>query len=283
VPERLGLAGVPVEHLVSAGDAPGRLAEGPVDQLPYGTPSHAELGGVQPVDRLHESIDAAIAERAEVDVARYSARTLCRACVRFLARLDARAIPLLEPMIDGAARSYTVDEQRLLAAWGARAAYAVLAVERKAQGVPKTHRLALRESSEPHGSVFVGYGRYRSNHVGVLAARLLTPIEERGEGVEAYSVLGIFGHMTLKVFGVRRRPPGVRVKPPEGQMVRVWPAQEEHASWPPLWGLTENTLEQAFLFEPFYRPFRYSEVRYLGPGKKVKVKRKRTEGLGPHR
>ena len=50
-----------------------------------------------------------------------------------------------------------------------------------------------------------------------------------------------------------------------------------------LWGLTERTLEHAFLHEPFYRPYRYSEVRYAGPGRKINVKHKRTEGLGTGR
>jgi hypothetical protein len=30
---------------------------------------------------------------------------------------------------------------------------------------------------------------------------------------------------------------------------------------------------------PFYRPFIYSEMRYPGPGKKIRARRKRTEGL----
>ena len=54
----------------------------------------------------------------------------------------------------------------------------------------------------------------------------------------------------------------------------------EVVDWPPLWALDESTLDQAFLYEPFYRPFVYSEVRYLGPGKKIKAKRRRTEGPG---
>jgi hypothetical protein len=45
--------------------------------------------------------------------------------------------------------------------------------------------------------------------------------------------------------------------------------------------MTERSLEDAFLFEPFYRPFEYTKVRYLGPGRKVPIRRKRTEGLGP--
>ena len=75
--EQVGLTGSRMEHLVASGDYRARQAEAPVDALPYGTPSHAELGGVQPVDRLHESIEAAIDERAELDVGEYSARSLC--------------------------------------------------------------------------------------------------------------------------------------------------------------------------------------------------------------
>jgi hypothetical protein len=83
------------------------------------------------------------------------------------------------------------------------------------------------------------------------------------------------------VFGVHQRPSSTRVKPPEGEIARVWPAPGGVVSWPPLWGLDESTLDQAFLYEPFYRPFVYSEVHYLGPDKKYRAKRRRTEGLGP--
>jgi hypothetical protein len=192
-------------------------------------------------------------------------------------------MPLLTPMVDGGVRKYDEEEQRTLAAWATRTAYAALAVERKSVGVPKPHRRALREFGEPHANVFVGFGNYRKRHVGVLAGRLLTRLDEQREGVEAYSVLAVLGHMAVKVFGIHRLPAGVRVKPPEGEMVRAWPPHLEVADWPPIWSLSEQTLEHAFLHEPFYRPFRYSQVRYLGPGKKTKVKYRRTEGLGPGR
>jgi hypothetical protein len=284
VPERVGLADARVEHLVTAENPPPRVVESPVDQLPPGTPAHPALGDVQPGDRLREAIDAAIEQRSELSLADYSARSLCRVCAEALAELDAEAVPLLEPMVEGEARRYSPEEQVLLAAWGARAAYAVLAVERKSAGVPRSHRRAVRERRRPHENAFVGYGRYRRpSHIGVLAARLLTRLEAEGDGVEAYSVLAVFGHLVLKVFGVHRRPTTTRVKAPEGLMVRFWPQREEEVGWPPLWSMTERSLEDAFLVEPFYRPFEYTKVRYLGPGKKVPVRRRRTEGLGPGR
>lgn len=283
VPERLGLAAAPVEHLVTKDETPGLEVRRPADQIPFSAPQHAELGTEQPVARLHEAIEEAIAERAELALRDYAIRSLCEGCAAFVADVDARAIPLLTPLVDGGARRYGADEQRVLAAWAARTAYAALAVERKSSGVPRSHRRALRELGEPHSNVFVGYGNYRSSHVGVLAGRLRTRIGQEGEAVGAYSVLAVLGHLAVKVFGVHRLPPGVRVKPPEGELVRVWPPHLETADWPPIWSLSEQTLEHAFLHEPFYRPFRYSEVRYLGPGKKRRLRYKRTEGLGPGR
>lgn len=282
IAEAVGLAESPVEHLVAAKEPPKRPAESPVDQLPYGTPSHAELGGIQPVDRLHEQIEAGIAERAELELAQYCARALCPTCADAVGELDERVRPLLLPMIEGGAARWDADEQRVLAAWGARAAYAILAVEGKAPGVPKPHRRALAARGEPHQNVFVGYGRYRANHIGVLAGRLLTRLGEGEAGdVEAYSVLAVFGHMALKVFGIHKRFENTRVKPPEGQMVRVWPPHASELSWPPLWSLSEAHLENVFMYEPFFRPFEYTAIRYLGPNRKYKAKRKRTEGLGP--
>jgi hypothetical protein len=281
--EQVGLAGSQVEHLVASGRPSERRRDDPVDALPYGTPSHAELGGTQPVDRLHASIEASIAERSELSVGDYSSRSLCEACATALGELDATARLLLAPMIASRRRAYDDADQRILAAWGARQAYAVLAVEGKEAGVPPWHRQALRERGVPHEDVFVGYGRYRKDHVGVLAARLLVPLGEDRSDVEAYSVLCVFGRMAVKVFGVHSRPPTTRVKPPEGEMVRVWPSAGEVVGWPPLWALDESTLDQAFLYEPFYRPFVYSEVHYLGPGKKHRARRRRTEGPGPRR
>ncbi|MCI0637268.1 MAG: hypothetical protein L0206_25630, partial [Actinobacteria bacterium] len=251
--------------------------------IPYSAPDHRELGSEQPANRLQQAIEDAIDRRAVLAFEEYSARSLCGACAGFAAELDARSMSLLTPMVDGDVRKYDGDEQRTLAAWAARTAYAALAVERKSVGVPKSHRRALREHGEPHANVFVGFGNYRKNHVGVLAGRLFTRLDEQRKGVEAYSVLAVLGHMVVKVFGVHRLPAGVRVKPPEGEMVRAWPPHLEVVDWPPIWSLSEQTLEHAFLHEPFYRPFSYSQVRYLGPNKKAKIKYRRTEGLGPGR
>ncbi len=281
--ERIGLGDAPIEHLVSVDEVPRRRAESPADQVPYSVPRHAELGDEQPASRLRASINAAIKERTRLTPEQYSIRALCTPCAEAMAELDARARPLLEPMVDGGAGRYGSDEQRLLAAWAARTAYGVLAVERKSQGVPRSHRRSLREQGIPHANVFVGFGRYRRSQVGVLAGRLLTAIDAKGRGVEAYSVLLVLGHLAAKVFGVHRVPSGVSVRAPEGQMVRFWPAEGDGVSWPPVWGLTEQTLEQAFLYEPFYRRFRYGEVRYRGPGESSRVKHKRTEGLGKGR
>jgi hypothetical protein len=272
-----------MEHLVSKENRPRREIRTAADQIPYSAPDHRELGSEQPAARLRASIDDAIDRRAVLPFTEYSVRSLCRACSAFAARLDAKAMPLLTPMVDGDVRKYSAEEQRTLAAWAARTAYAALAVERKTAGVPKSHRQALRERREPHANVFVGLGNYRKRHIGILAGRLRTRLGEQREGIEAYSVLAVLGHMAIKVFGIHRLPAGVAVKPPEGEMVRAWPPHLEVTDWPPIWSLSEQTLEHAFLHEPFYRPFRYSQVRYLGPNQKAKIKYRRTEGIGPGR
>ena len=244
-------------------------------------PRHFALGDRQPDTRLAESIESAIASRSQLSFEQYSATSLCRSCAFAVRDLDERAKPLVEPMVSGEARSYDAAEQRLLAAWGARTAYAVLSVERKSQGVPRSHRRALRERQEPHENVFVGFGRYRNSDIGVLAGRLMVRLGEPDAGVEvgAYTVAAVFGHLALKVFGIRRRPAGTAVRPPQGELVRFWPANLEGATWPPIWSVSGHTLEHVFKQVPFYRPFVYSEVRYPGPGKKIRVRPKRTEGL----
>lgn len=276
VPPLVGLEGEPVEHLV-ADERPPAEPEGPADQLPVSIPRHVELGAGQPDARLSRAIDEAITERERLEVESYSAVLLCAACAAALAALDERAVPIVTPLVEGGAATLGPEQQRALAAWGARSAYAVLAVERKSRGVPKSHRRALREGGEPHANVFVGVGRYRGNDIGVLAGRLAVPFGEAE--VEAYSVLCVFGNLVLKVFGLHRRPADSEIRPPPGEIARVWPDPPEEVMWPPLWSLSAQALEHAFTQIPFYLPFEYSEVRYLGPGKKIPAKRKRTEGL----
>jgi hypothetical protein len=280
LPSLLGLRDISVEHLVAGQPAP-RDATDPSEQVPTSLPPHFALGDRQPATRLAESIESAIASRSQLSVDRYSATTLCRSCASALGGLDERAVPLLEPMVSGEARSYDPAEQRLLAAWGARTAYAVLSVERKSQGVPRSHRRALREGEEPHENVFVGFGRFRRSDIGVLAGRLAVRLgdPDATREVEAYTVAAVFGHLTLKVFGIRRRPAGIAVRAPQGELVRFWPTNVEGAAWPPLWSVSEHTLEHVFKQVPFYRPFVYSGGRYPGPGKRIPAKRKRTEGL----
>lgn len=276
VPPLVGLEGEPVEHLV-ADEPPPREPDGPADQLPVSVPRHAELGSAQPDARLAQQIGDAITERERLEVESYSAVLLCPGCADALTALDARSLPLVTPLVEGEAVTFGSAEQRTLAAWGTRTAYAVLAVERKSRGIPKSHRRAIRERSEPHEHVFVGIGRYRGSDIGVLAGRLAVPFGDAE--VEAYSVLCVFGHLVLKVVGLHRRPAGSEIRPPQGEIARVWPDAPGEVTWPPLWSLSEQALEHAFTQVPFYLPFDYSEVRYLGPGKKIPAKRKRTEGL----
>lgn len=279
-PGVVGLEGFDIEHLTtSAEPAPPPEDPTPDAQLPFSVPAHSEIRGDQPVERLHQAIDRAIDERTSLGVGEYSVRSLCAACRGRVEAIDADARPVVLRMIEDDAVRLDTAQQLAVATWAARAAYAVLSVERKSQGVPRTHRRSLLDGARPHDNVFVGCGRYRYDHVGVLAARQHTAIDTGGRPVEAYNVLLVLGHLAVKIFGIHRRPDGIRVKPQEGEMARIWPAQDGPVSWPPIWRLSEQTLEHAFLYEPFFRPYRYSEVAYLGPGKKIKAKRKRTEGL----
>jgi len=276
VPPLVGLEGEPVEHLV-ADERPPREPEGPADRLPVSVPRHAELGAAQPDTRLAQAIDETITTRERLEVESYSAVLLCSGCAVALAARDERAVPLVARLVEGEAVTLGSEEQRMLAAWGARCAYAVLAVERKSRGVPKSHRRALRERAEPHAHVFVGIGRFRGSDIGVVAGRQVVPFG--AAEVEAYSVLCVFGHLVLKVVGLHRRPADSEIRPPQGEIARVWPDAPEEVTWPPLWSLSTQTLEHVFTQMPFYAPFAYSEVRYLGPGRKIPARRKRTEGL----
>ena len=164
---------------------------------------------------------------------------------------------------------------------GELSSYAVLSVERKSQGVPRSHRRVLREREEPHENVFVGFGRYRGSDIGVLAGRLVVSLgkPDATPEVEAYTVAAVFGHLVLKVFGIRRRPAGTATRSPQGELVRFWPRTSRGRPGRHSGASLSRRFERMFKQVPFYRPFDYSEVRYLSPGEKTRVRRKRTEGL----
>lgn len=282
IPRWLSLPGLDagsLEHLVAEAP-PRREPRRPGDRIPVSVPRYAELGEHQPDVRLRAAIEEAIVERSVLALDAYSTTLVCAACASALDRLDARARPVVEPLIAGDVRTLEPDEQAAAAAWAARTAYAVLAIERKSEAVPESHRRALRAGGQPHGNVYVGLGRFRSSEVGVLAGRMVIPLAGAGQPpVGAYSVLAVFGHLVLKVFGIRRLPRGAALRPAHGELVRIWPAQPDPVCWPPLWGLSQQTLEHAFAHVPFHRPYKYTEIRYRGPGQTVRVRKKRTEGL----
>jgi len=243
-PALAGLAGAPVEHVRAVEPEPGEPAA-PADRIPLSVPSHPALGEAAPGALARRAAQEATTDTTTLEPAQYAATTLCQSCAVWVDEVDARVIPLVEAMIRGEPRTYDADEQSALALWGARAAFAILAVERKRQGVPKRHRLELREGEQPSEHTFVGLGRYEPNHIGLLAARMALPV-----GVEAYNVVAVLGHLVLKVFGVASPTVDTRTRPPAGRLVQVWPSGDDTVSWPPLWSYDERTLERAFLSEP---------------------------------
>ena len=164
--DQVGLAGESLEHLVASGEPLERPGTDPVDSIPYGTPSHAELGSEQPVDRLHQAIEAAIEEQAELTLSDYAARSLCAACAKAMQALDegsASAAGAHDRQQATRVRCRRAAGTRRL---GGRQAYAVLAVEGKGEGVPPWHRQTLRGTRQA--------ARGRVRRLRPLSARIMS-------------------------------------------------------------------------------------------------------------
>ena len=246
IPERLGLEREPLERVRAEDVAP--VGDGGRAEIPQFLPSakRSTAGPAPDVETTSETI--ALAE--------YGARVLCAECDARFTRLEGVERSVLEPLVSGSAQNLDREQQRAVSAWGARTAYAVLAVEGKASGVPREHRRRLREDRAPHPNVFVSVGRASPSGLRVVAARITLAREETPNSRSAptaYNVLAVFGELVLKVFGVESAAGEYRFRAAGGTLVQVWPPDDDDVHWPPLWPLRGVGIEEAFLFDPVPR------------------------------
>jgi hypothetical protein len=194
--------------------------------------------------------------REKIPFANYKARIICIRCNRHFAKLEDAVRPLLVPMLDGVSRSYDRSEQDLIVRWAFKTTCALLGVERKPRAVPQSQRRMLRSRGVVPQSTFVGLGRYSGGGVRIFAGRLkLVP----GRGVPEDKVLSVyhsvtaFGQFVCKVFGVLKAPPEDTFRIPVGRLHRFWPPRDDLITWPPLWGLDDDEVDELAVFNPFIR------------------------------
>lgn len=164
----------------------------------------------------------------------YKAKVVCGKCHKLITnRIEAPASELLKEMMTGKARLLTVEEQRLLAAWGAKTAATSWGRTQKRRGVPLAHRRYLIERAEAHPSVFVGFCRCDGGSVRVVHGRTNIVLHDTGERLFVYHFELAFGTLGVKVYGPGDGRKRLAYKDMTSLLARVAPPGGEVKRWPP--------------------------------------------------
>jgi hypothetical protein len=182
----------------------------------------------------------------------FTGKIYCGACHKVVnARIEtAHARELLIDMFQGSARLLDLNDQRVLAAWGAKTAYAVWGRMQKPRGVPISHRRYLLEHSAPHPNVFVSYSRCTGERIRVIFAR--TEIIPRSGAPKswAYDCVVAIGQMAIKIWGPQARVPQLEYKALTSFATQVSPPRDDVARWPPGRLLDDDGVTELWDFDP---------------------------------
>jgi len=189
--------------------------------------------------------------RQPISLKNHRARILCGGCNRHFKALEDAAISILEPMIEGKRTIINVDAQRILACWGAKTAYALLAAAKPQLGdpVPQLLRDFLRKHGQPAPWVYVAYGR--GDGVARITVSYLPLEDSDGNQRFAYNTVATFGQVALKVFGVVTPADEDAFGVPVGRLEQIWPTRAAIVDWPPRIPLVgESDYRDLVLFVP---------------------------------
>jgi hypothetical protein len=168
-------------------DAPAKEYE---HVIPQWLPRHRGLKGVMSHD---QAIGVSQAKHVRVDD--FKAKIVCASCHDVITdTIESPAVPLLKEIFKGEAQLLTIDEQRILAAWGAKTACTLWGMMQAPVGVPAFHRRHLIENAEPHPAVYVAYSRFTGGSVHVkMAPRTRITLREDGKHFWVYDAAFVFG------------------------------------------------------------------------------------------
>jgi hypothetical protein len=189
--------------------------------------------------------------KQHISIASHRSRIFCDGCQHHFKRLEDAVIPFLDPMASGKAVTLTVERQLLLATWGAKTAYALIACERGLEELaPRDHRLHLRERGEPATELYVGFAPWEGSnliHVGDLqlqGSSVYPPEQLYG------AILGI-GKLVLKVVGITdTRLPAPVFSGERHTLKQVWPKLDRVIHWPPFGAFDDRHIDALAPFLP---------------------------------
>lgn len=188
------------------------------------------LKGIQ----LHHREVSTIATRRKqpISFASHRERIFCKGCNAHFKHLEDEAIPLIEWMAKGRSVILGKHEQDLLARWGAKTGFALMAAEKEFRDfVPREHMSWLRQKDEPHPLNWVAYSSWDGHIFKANNDQSVTsPILDRP--YRAYTEVLTFARIAFKLFGLFESPPGVRIEGDWPGLRQVWPPLGRTISWP---------------------------------------------------
>lgn len=180
-------------------------------------------------------VERAQPRRHPISFASHRERIFCAGCNRHFKDLEDEAVDLITWMAKGRAATLGRMEQAVLARWGAKTGYALLAAERDTRhAVPIEHRRMLRDQDIVHPNTWVAYRSWRGQvHKVTMGDGLIDATYEGGpQGLRTYRATLTFGQLALGIFGVADLIPEGLVLGWYDVIGQVAPALERDLVWP---------------------------------------------------
>jgi hypothetical protein len=161
-------------------------------------------------------------------------RICCKGCNEHFKYLEDDAIPVVEWMARGKSITLGTAEQDVLARWGAKTGYALIAAEKDFRELlPVEHRRMLRDEGKVHPLTWVGYASWNGSahkHGGdhSLSGRPEEPT------VRSYGAILTFAQLAFKVFGLYAPVPRHTLLFDTASLKQVHPPLDRPIAWP-LW------------------------------------------------
>jgi len=181
----------------------------------------------------HEGVSTIPTSRKQtISFASHRERIFCKNCNTHFKHLEDEAIPVLEWMAKGRSIILGEVEQNVLARWGAKTGFALIAAEKESRDfVPREQMAWLRQKNEPHPLNWVGYASWNGKAFKGLNKHSITAPKLDGEYI-AYTEVLAFAQLAFKLFGLFTPIPQHRIEGDWDALRQVWPSRNQRISWP---------------------------------------------------
>jgi hypothetical protein len=200
--------------------------------------THYTAGGLVERDRQHAAAGPTVI-----------VRSVCESCnTGWMASLEGRVRPVLEPMIRGKTVSLTVEQQLDAATWASKTIIALESFEPTATVARMEDRRLVREQLRPPVHHLVRLA-YRSEYLEPVATKFAVARSESApdERPDAFAVTLAVGFLIIQVWGGHGAETDgglTRVGTKIGRAIMVWPPVLGVVSWPPAHAIEDNEFDE---------------------------------------